>query len=195
MIILNNIKSIVDNYKQKYIRNNIIEEVIYLIFVIICNMNKFLLILWIISVLITFTKVIKTIKSINVLYNNLTEKKINEINLELKQPLLFVPESNWIMTNNYIIIQHNKFDIINYNDIVLIYYKLSVKLGKPCKFKQSIIIVLKNNNKYKFTVDTDNDEDFIKCSNIIREKNPNVLEEKNKQNTKIIKEKYNIDIR
>lgn len=193
-MILNDIKSIVNDYTKKYVRDNIISEIISLIFVIICNMNTFLLILWIISALITLKKIRKTIKNVNNVYNNLTEKKKKEINFDLKQPLLFVPESNWIMTNNNIIIKNNKFDIINYDDIILMYYKLGIKLGKPCKFKQSVIIILKNKNKYKFTVNVENDDDFIKCSNIIREKNPNVLEEKSKQNIKIIKEKYNIDI-
>lgn len=147
------------------------------------------------SILITFIKIRKNIKRVNDIYNKLTKEKKKEINSELKQPLLFIPETKWIMTDNYIIIQNKKFDIIKYEDIVLMYYKLNIKLGKPCQFKQSIIIVSKNNIKYKFSVAADKDEDFIKCSNIIREKNGNVLEEKNKQNIKIIKEKYNIDIK
>lgn len=195
VINMNDIKSITNNYKRRYIIDNIISEIITLIFVIICNINMFLLILWIISVLFTTIKVRKTIKNTNDIYNNLTNQKIKEINKELKTPLLFVPETNWIMTDNYIIIKNNKFDIIGYNDIILMYYKLGIKGRHHKMIVQSIIIILKNKNKYKFTVDADNDEDFIKCSNVIREKNKNVLEEKNKQNINLIKEKYNIDIR
>ena len=149
---MNDIKSIIENFKRKQIKENIIGEIFSLIFVIMCNMNIFLLTLWIISTLITFFKIKKRLKNVDNVYNSLSDKKINQLNYELNQPLMFITENNWILTKNYIIIQNNKFDIINYNDIILMYYKFDIKLTRFSKFKQSIIIIVNINAKFIFTV-------------------------------------------
>lgn len=100
----------------------------------------------------------------------------------------------WYLTGNFIIIVDDKITMIKYKDIILMDYKLKVEGNTHLYLKQRLTIFLRNGLKYSFVVDFDNDKALIACSNIILSKNKNVLEGKSKENIKIVKEKYKLDL-
>ncbi len=118
---------------------------------------------------------------------------INNIINELKN-ISFNVAGNYILTDNYIIDLTSKNFIIKYTDIILIYKK---HVFKRYSIDTVLNIVTINNKNHKFAIDTDCNTinlEYKDFSDIILSKNKNVLVGKTKENKKIVKEKYGIEL-
>ena len=111
---------------------------------------------------------------------NLSDDIKETLNKELENTLLTNEE--WYLTDNYIFVIQPSIRVVKYEDIVLMYFKLHLSPGKfNSKIYQQVVIVLNDGQKYKFTVEVNNNDDFIKCATIINEKNKNILIETTKE--------------
>jgi len=126
--------------------------------------------------------------------SNLSDNCKQDLNKELESTLL--TNNEWYLTEKYIFITEPNIMTIRYDDIILMYYKLHLSPSRfNSRFYQQVIIVLNNGQKYKFTVESNNNEDFIKCAGIISAKNKNILIEKTKENLKILNQKYGLKLK
>lgn len=125
----------------------------------------------------------------------LTKRLMNCKNTILKEEIIILYSiGEYILTENYFISFQNK-KIYMYEDILLTYKRISllddriylyivIKNGKTLSYEGKAIIdpSLKNENKYS-------NHDF---TNLLLEKNPNILIGNTKNNRKILKEEYGI---
>lgn len=119
-------------------------------------------------------------------------KRNNEI--EELNHVLFYSRHQYILTSKYIIKFSFANEIYNYFDIVLIYIK---HVREKHGVNKNLNVIMKSGRKISFEIGSTMmciNSDTIDFSNIILEKNPNVLVGKTKKNKKILLEKYGIKI-
>jgi len=206
-----NYKNLVNNQKKNYMINIGFWVCIFLIFLIVAFIfvggfyfNFISLIVWItfflyfcfffykivesIDYLIAFKKYIKTI----------SQNQIDIINEELKNVLAY-QERNYIVTENYIFFLHSKFSILEYQDIVLVGFKIGVSSLPEFGYVnvqfngfylcKKLYVVLKSGKKYSFDLRKDSYYSD-KLIDILVFKNKDILIGKSKRNKKIMLEKY-----
>lgn len=133
-------------------------------------------------------------------------KKLKENKLlrnELNNILLY-SDSGYMLTNNYIVPYFNKifsFKInspIKYTDVILLYKSNWVSNPGNIGLSKYLHFITKNKQHYYIVIDLINncDDDSLKnFTDIILEKNKDVLIGKTNENKKIIFDKYNIKIK
>lgn len=106
---------------------------------------------------------------------------------------IFYSKENYIITEDCIIQLDRKIVLINYYNIILIYKYRNRKWGRTI-----LRIILRDNSYYDFLIVLDDSyrfqTDVCDFSNIILQKNPNVLVGNTEENRKILLEKYGIKI-
>lgn len=116
-------------------------------------------------------------------------------NIDLQKSLnntIFYSKENYVITKECIVKLDNNIILISYYDIVLIYkYKSKTKNNRTI-----LRVLLRNNSYYDFIIELNDSYRFqtevCDFSNIILERNPNVLVGKSKENKQILWEKYGI---
>ena len=185
---------------DKYIKNNrknikvglIIGIIIFLISLILfaLKIKGAATIFFIFSILTIITIIFDRYKLIEK-EKSLTEEEKKRIESELNKTT-FVSKNHYIITDNGIFIP-NKLEFINYNEILCIYerpkfsrYSLDI----------NIHIITKNNDLCLPTYTTALTIGFTyyDLKEIITKNNPQVLIGKTKENKKILKEKYQINL-
>lgn len=121
-------------------------------------------------------------------------------NIDLQKSLnntIFYSKENYVITNNSIINLSIPIEQIFYDDIIYI-YKCKVHELDTIGKKEILHIYLRNGINYKFCIKPSfpniGDIETIDFSNIILEKNPNVLVGETDENKQILLEKYGIKI-
>lgn len=129
-------------------------------------------------------------------YNKFDKNKFKELEMSLNNSIFYSKE-NYVITEDCIISIGNYIEKIKYEDIVLI-YKEKILEHNTIRKNEVLTIVLNNKKKYWFYILVrDSIRDDIKTydfSNIILEKNPNVLVGKTKENKQKILREYGIKI-
>lgn len=127
-------------------------------------------------------------------------KFIKQPNYELQRSLdntIFYSEKNYIITEDCIINISKPVIQIFYGDIIFM-YKYKVREHDTIGKTEILKIYLKNRSVYEFCIKPGfpcrDDIKTIDFSNIILEKNPNVLVGKTKENKNILLEKYGIKL-
>ncbi len=148
----------------------------------------FVMLIYIVKFIYFITKQVITVKELDLL-------ECDEIDKQLKKPILF-SRWNYILTDKYLV-NIRKFEVIKYQDIVLIYKGLRFN---PCtvNYLEKHLYVFTNKGKksrflisYILSYGLSSVRDF---SDIIKQKNPNVLNGKTKKNRDLIKQKYNLEL-
>ncbi len=118
-------------------------------------------------------------------------KNDDELHEELKHIIRYV-EYEYILTENYIIKEYSKKETLKYEDVVLMYKKLSI--SRYDGIYQELYLITNKGRKYGFIIESDRYDEPKDFSDILLEKNPNVLIEKTKENKRILLEKYGIKL-
>lgn len=128
------------------------------------------------------------IKFVYILINQIIKIKMlncEDIEEQLQNPIVY-SMFHYILTDKYII-DLRKFDIIKYEDIVLMYKKNLFSINRASNFKKYLYVVNKDGKKHRFLIgypfceETHNIQDF---SDIISVRNKNVLIGKTIKNKK-----------
>ena len=114
-------------------------------------------------------------------------KNDRELSSELNNILFHIPY-NYMLTENYVIGHYSKKETIKYKDIVLICYSYS---GTRNGIYKKLDIINKYGKKYSFEIGStalylEKDEEPKDFSNILLEKNQNILVVKTKEIKKIL---------
>ena len=129
-------------------------------------------------------------------YNKFDKNKFEELEMNLNNSIFYSKE-NYVITEDCIISIGNYIEKIKYEDIVLI-YKEKILEHNTIRKNEVLTIVLNNKKKYWFYIlvrdSIRNDIKTYDFSNIILEKNPNVLVGKTKENKQKILREYGIKI-
>lgn len=123
-------------------------------------------------------------------------EKDSELSNELNNILLYSQNGGYMLTDKFIIPNFSKSQIIRYGDIVLLYTKSRLRKGGVDEY---LYIVTKNGKMQRFLIDTTSvcvgyDASPVNFTDIILEKNPNVLIGDSEDNLNYILEKYNIKL-
>lgn len=123
-------------------------------------------------------------------------EKDSELSNELNNILLYSQNGGYMLTDKFIIPNFSKSQIIKYSDIVLLYTKSRLRKGGMDEYLHIVTI---NGNVQQFLIDTTSvcvgyDASPINFTDIILEKNPNVLIGDSEDNLNYILEKYNIKL-
>ncbi len=133
------------------------------------------------------------LKDVNIFMKHISASEIDNLITEVieyrKDEYLF---------SKKIIFDYATLEFISYNDILCIYNKTKIEGHSPGTDIVKKIVVVTKKKKYIFRQSSMNDEmcdlKFKNLSEIIIEKNPNVLVGNTKENKKILEEKYRIKI-
>lgn len=129
-------------------------------------------------------------------YNKFDKNKFEELEMSLNNSIFYSKE-NYVITEDCIISIGNYIEKIKYEDIVLI-YKEKILEHNTIRKNEVLTIDLNNKKKYWFYIlvrdSIRNDIKTYDFSNIILEKNPNILVGKTKENKQKILRKYGIKI-
>lgn len=182
---------------KKSRRNNIVVATIVSIMLIyfIFSLNPIKFNFYILVLILVFfyaqSIILQEILNKRKFIKTLTKDRLVEFEEELKNQLVHYKD-NYILTNNYILKLSVPCAILKYEEVLLMYKRLGLY---PRSMKRNLILVTKT-RKYKFTIDSvgynfNNPKDF---SEIVKEKNTEVLIGKSADNIKKAKDKYGIDL-
>ena len=189
-----NINDIEKKIIRDFKRNSIITFLILIVMLFFKYVIYKEVILWVIN-FIFFAVFFCCIGSLVMMHNIKGLKNDEELSSELNN-ILFHILYNYMLTENYVIGHYSKKEAVNYKDIVLICYSYS---GTRNGIYKKLDIINKYGKKYSFEIGSTSlylgkEEEPKNFSNILLEKNQNILVGKTKENKKILLEKYNIKI-
>lgn len=155
------------NYLKKFIIKNCITLIIWILFMVffvkrdISSLTT--LLIGIILVLYTLAKKVYQIK--NLQNKNIIEKELNNCLFNIGKVYF---------TDKYIF-NLDTLSKIYYKDILTLVPSFGMPIKKHTGIYLYITLYLENGKKEKFTLDGDQDNDFLKFGEIVLEKNPNVF--------------------
>ena len=123
------------------------------------------------------------IRAIDELGNNLETNDKLKLNDELSKPI--VSEPHYSLTDNYILDFYDDI-ILKYEDVLLI-YGTTISTGRNSRAK-SVVLITKDGEYNIVTSGIGAKSRILEAYNIIKEKNPNVLEGLSKENVKKVEE-------
>ncbi len=183
------------NILKKDIFNLILFFVFFCIFIILFIKDNEKCFCIIICSIFYITILFSKFKAYNY-YNKFNKNKFEELEMSLNNSIFYSKE-NYVITEDCIISIGNYIEKIKYEDIVLI-YKEKILEHNTIRKNEVLTIVLNNKKKYWFYIlvrdSIRNDIKTYDFSNIILEKNPNVLVGKTKENKQKILREYGIKI-
>ncbi len=175
--------------------HNIVFIIIFLIIIFIFYPKGYSFFPFVLIIFCVIFGIIPNIKEL--IYLNNETNKLSKIIQEYLDNTIFYSEGNYIITDKCIIEFDRIVKIIRYEDIVLIYKKKNWERHNIMP-NDVLFIILKNKKEYWFYTKLrgvrSGDIETIDFSNIILEKNPNVLVGKTKENKQILLEKYGIKL-
>ena len=162
--------------------------------------NVILLLMFVLILFFSITRNSKrNSKNIKIFLKSIDKNLKQKIEKELENPLIYC-NYHYALTENYIIKVDNPYIILEYKDIIMMYQKTHYNLGKYSTrgIDTYLVLITKENQKYEFLISTTIltlNYELKNISDVIKQKKTDVLEEKTKENIKLIKQKYNIDLK
>lgn len=192
------------NLFKKKVKRNILHQIfvylsilMFLLIVCLIVKQKGMFIFVITYLIIICYPVIKLIISYFKVNKTISKKDEELINLELSNNILFEGR-DYTLTQNYFI-DNNNLNFIKYEDILLI--ETTKKLGLGAQFSTlfDILYVSTKDGNYSFITKDffllNNNIYYEHLSDFIKYQNSNVLIGNNENNRKIIKKKFDINIK
>lgn len=131
-------------------------------------------------------------REINKFLKKLSSEQLVILNQELEHPLINC-NKNYILTENYILCLSYKMGLFKYSEILLMYKDTEFMNDRINEY----LIVITKNDWYRFDVSTTIltlNYDLKDFSNIIKDKNPKVLEGNTDENKRKLKMEYDIEL-
>lgn len=184
------LKEIIDSNKKSLKKSIFVVSILALLLIVfsfIFSKDKTLR-----GCLISF-EILFIILLIKYIFSYVNFKSVKEEELDISsENIIFYSKDRYLITENYIFYLDEEFKKIKYDEILLMYKIITFK-----RLKKILVLVLSSGKKYYFHVDDIIgliEEDIFDFSNIIQEKNKDVLVGKVYENEKIMDEKYGINM-